>query len=411
MDSEWAHPTDEAAPGFAGATLVPACSQPDESFLFLAGDTAQSISRQRWEDLAPGMGLADVITAHTTFDQLANEGEGEGKEEEDDDCTISEAVFKKYCGRIHNKARPGETRVGGVETNFGAGCSADEMLAKHLSAGEKVLIAGGVPSYLVQDMTKTPRTSGTLILTTHALYWRQHFATTRKHGEVKCHKFGVAGAWCVEPCRAGPFGLGVTDTCLKLHLTGTGTQTLLRFNFPMNTEIRDTWVAGLKEVLAAHAFCVDQLAQPLGVVPPAVSSSLQVSVFTPYFSFTSRGPSSPRMCASPCYLSLSLSRARAHTHITAHTHTQRTQTGRYGEAACSPEALQPQPHQPLRSALHLSGHRALRLLLAIQCRRYLLCRPFPQASASTCFTALAARQGIYRRGHATRSPQNGRWWG
>ena len=411
MDSEWAHPTDEAAPGFAGATLVPACSQPDESFLFLAGDTAQSISRQRWEDLAPGMGLADVITAHTTFDQLANEGEGEGKEEEDDDCTISEAVFKKYCGRIHNKARPGETRVGGVETNFGAGCSADEMLAKHLSAGEKVLIAGGVPSYLVQDMTKTPRTSGTLILTTHALYWRQHFATTRKHGEVKCHKFGVAGAWCVEPCRAGPFGLGVTDTCLKLHLTGTGTQTLLRFNFPMNTEIRDTWVAGLKEVLAAHAFCVDQLAQPLGVVPPAVSSSLQVSVFTPYFSFTSRGPSSPRMCASPCYLSLSLSRARAHTHITAHTHTQRTQTGRYGEAACSPEALQPQPHQPLRSALHLSGHRALRLLLAIQCRRYLLCRPFPQASASTCSTALAARQGIYRRGHATRSPQNGRWWG
>ena len=411
MDSEWAHPTDEAAPGFAGATLVPACSQPDESFLFLAGDTAQSISRQRWEDLAPGMGLADVITAHTTFDQLANEGEGEGKEEEDDDCTISEAVFKKYCGRIHNKARPGETRVGGVETNFGAGCSADEMLAKHLSAGEKVLIAGGVPSYLVQDMTKTPRTSGTLILTTHALYWRQHFATTRKHGEVKCHKFGVAGAWCVEPCRAGPFGLGVTDTCLKLHLTGTGTQTLLRFNFPMNTEIRDTWVAGLKEVLAAHAFCVDQLAQPLGVVPPAVSSSLQVSVFTPYFSFTSRGPSSPRLCASPCYLSLSRARARTHTHITAHTHTQRTQTGRYGEAACSPEALQPQPHQPLRSALHLSGHRALRLLLAIQCRRYLLCRPFPQASASTCFTALAARQGIYRRGHATRSPQNGRWWG
>ena len=326
MDSEWAHPTDEAAPGFAGATLVPACSQPDESFLFLAGDTAQSISRQRWEDLAPGMGLADVITAHTTFDQLANEGEGEGKEEEDDDCTISEAVFKKYCGRIHNKARPGETRVGGVETNFGAGCSADEMLAKHLSAGEKVLIAGGVPSYLVQDMTKTPRTSGTLILTTHALYWRQHFATTRKHGEVKCHKFGVAGAWCVEPCRAGPFGLGVTDTCLKLHLTGTGTQTLLRFNFPMNTEIRDTWVAGLKEVLAAHAFCVDQLAQPLGVVPPAVSSSLQVSVFTPYFSFTSRGPSSPRLCASPCYLSLA--RARAHTHTHNRTHAHPTHTNR-----------------------------------------------------------------------------------
>ena len=409
MDSEWAHPTDEAAPGFAGATLVPACSQPDESFLFLAGDTAQSISRQRWEDLAPEMGLASVITAHTTFDQLANEGEGQGQDEEDDDCTISEAVFKKYCERILNKARPGDTRVGGVETNFGAGCSADEMLAKHLSAGEKVLIAGGVPSYLVQDMTKTPRTSGTLILTTHALYWRQHFATTRKHGEVKCHKFGVAGAWCVEPCRAGPFGLGVTDTCLKLHLTGTGPETLLRFNFPMNTEIRDTWVAGLKEVLAAHAFCVDQLAQPIGVVPPAVSSSLQVSVSTPYFSFTSLGGCPARGCA-PRH-TVSLARVQAHTHISARAHTQRTQTGRYGEAACSPEAQQPQPHQPLRAAFHLSGHRALRLLLAIQCRRNPLCRPSPPAPATTCSTAPAARQGIYRRGHATLGPQNGRWWG
>ena len=36
----------------------------------------------------------------------------------------------------------------------------------------QVLMAGGVPSYLVHDMTTTPRTSGTLILTTHALYWR-----------------------------------------------------------------------------------------------------------------------------------------------------------------------------------------------------------------------------------------------
>jgi len=54
---------------------------------------------------------------------------------------------------------------------------------------EQVLMAGGVPSYLVQDMTTTPSTSGTLILTTHALYWSpnkmRRIFTRTKPGETQ----------------------------------------------------------------------------------------------------------------------------------------------------------------------------------------------------------------------------------
>ena len=54
---------------------------------------------------------------------------------------------------------------------------------------EQVLMAGGVPSYLVQDMTTTPSTSGSLILTTHALYWRpnkiRRIFTRTKPGETQ----------------------------------------------------------------------------------------------------------------------------------------------------------------------------------------------------------------------------------
>jgi hypothetical protein len=48
----------------------------------------------------------------------------------------------------------------------------------------------------------------------------------------------------------------------------------LRFNFPMNTELRDTFVSGVTEVLAAHAFCVKWLGQAAGVLTPAVTEAL-----------------------------------------------------------------------------------------------------------------------------------------
>ena len=67
--------------------------------------------------------------------------------------------------------------------------------------------------------------------------------------------------WLVQQHRAGPFGLGVTDSALKVRQRrrgddGSMLETTLRFNFPMNTELRDTFVAGLNEVLTRPYICM-----------------------------------------------------------------------------------------------------------------------------------------------------------
>jgi hypothetical protein len=141
----------------------------------------------------------------------------------------------------------------------------------------QVLMAGGVPSYLVHDMTTTPRTSGTLILTTHALYWRpnvmrQIFSrSSEKSAKGKLKRFELRhttttstvdeaqaqSEWQIEAIRSGPFGLGVTDTamrirCCRRNIDGRTVETELRFNFPMNTELRDTFVASVTEVVGPH---------------------------------------------------------------------------------------------------------------------------------------------------------------
>jgi hypothetical protein len=58
--------------------------------------------------------------------------------------------------------------------------------------------AGGVPSYVVQDLNTTPRTSGTLILTTHALYWRPS-ALRQVFTKVGCAI--AACSSCMPQCR------------------------------------------------------------------------------------------------------------------------------------------------------------------------------------------------------------------
>ena len=159
-------------------------------------------------------------------------------------------------------------------------------------------MAGGVPSYLVQDMNTTPRSSGTIILTTHALYWRPHGLRSHSASEdERLRRYALdhtflddhdSDEWLVEPCRTGPFGLGVTDTGLHVRQSrrsdnilavtslpaSTTAPTDLRFNFPMNTELRDTFVSGVTEVLAAHAFCVKWLGQAAGVLTPPVTAAL-----------------------------------------------------------------------------------------------------------------------------------------
>jgi hypothetical protein len=89
----------------------------------------------------------------------------------------------------------------------------------------------------------------------------------------------VENEWHVEACRAGPWGLGVTDSGLRIRRRGRGKDGKmadfeLRYNFPMNTELRDTFVAAVVEVLAAHAFSVKRLNQAPGVLPPAVSAAV-----------------------------------------------------------------------------------------------------------------------------------------
>jgi hypothetical protein len=181
-------------------------------------------------------------------------------------------------------------------------------------------MAGGIPSYLVQDMTTTPRTSGTIILTTHALYWRQNSSIRQRvsskiGGEpVKLKKFEllytppqgdeVESEWHVEACRAGPWGLGVTDSGLRIRRHGRGKDGKvadfeLRYNFPMNTELRDTFVAAVVEVLAAHAFSVKRLNQPPGVLPPAVSAAVVGAVVRQRAARSLASHGGPNRCRLP----------------------------------------------------------------------------------------------------------------
>lgn len=76
-------------------------------------------------------------------------------------------------------------------------------------------MAGGWPSYAVQDMSTTPRTSGTIILTTDAVYFRSNLSTTNNRRYELC-----AGErrWAAERCRTGPFGMGATDTGTRPEL-------------------------------------------------------------------------------------------------------------------------------------------------------------------------------------------------
>ena len=224
----------DAAPGFAGATDLPASRDPALAFRVMrdehhkGGDSPAAaqrrlpgVSLENWMRLAPVMGLADFITADATFDQLASVEDGP-----EDERVISEDVFTRYCERIGAKSKPGTAKVGGMRKGATAATILEGAM---LSADEKVLLAGGMPLYVVQDMTTTPRTSGTIILTTHALYWRPNRLRPAigkaKPGEVrgKLKRFDLlraakpgeeldGGEWLVEASRAGPFGLGVTDT-------------------------------------------------------------------------------------------------------------------------------------------------------------------------------------------------------
>jgi hypothetical protein len=161
---------------------------------------------------------------------------------------ISLAVFEAYVGRIRAKAKPGEACVGGVLDQH----TPDHIIRELVVAGERVVMAGGAPSYVVQDMNATPRTSGTLILTTHALYWQQSAGLRRPMKGKQLKRFdllnrgapaagstldgvlprGGLWAWHAEACRAGPFGLGVAVGLVSVALS------LCTTARPLHTRVR-----------------------------------------------------------------------------------------------------------------------------------------------------------------------------
>lgn len=289
--------TAMSVPGFSSAPAeLPACRDPQQAFQLLCADSGAEqpgMTERSWLRLAPTLGMADVITARSTFRLLARRAAGE--EAASAERTICMTTFAMYAARMQEKSSPGTDHVGG----WMKGESADSILQSatvELADGERVLLAGGMPAYAIQDMvTKFSRTNGSLVLTTHALYWRPSW-----RGKQKLRRFELLPAassasgelqWTVTDYRAGPLGLGVMDTALRLTQYGAlldepepesasepdPSAAAQVFNFPLHAKHRDAFLCAVEEVVAAHAFARERLGSTAGL-PPAVTEAVLGSV-------------------------------------------------------------------------------------------------------------------------------------
>eukprot|EP01047_Picozoa_sp_COSAG01_P005847 COSAG01_NODE_205_length_22070_cov_106.423877_4_plen_438_part_00 len=280
-----ATPQGQGLPGLGGCVGLAACRDPQRTFEALGGGNSadedaedaggstaacadhiismraegtrrgvgsDGVELEQWLRMAPLMGLADVVTAGTTFAMLAEPPQTASASV----AAIPFRTFAKYVERVGAKCTPGAELVGGI----GSSATADELLseavAQHYHAaqrgagqglfrqgfaesgggavaefGERVLIAAGMPAYAVQDMASTPRTNGTLLLTTHALWWRPAGLRTLFKSAPRWRRYGLMlprsaatedTQWGAEACLAGPFGLGVMDTALRLRAVAGG---------------------------------------------------------------------------------------------------------------------------------------------------------------------------------------------
>ena len=268
-------PVDGVVAGFVAADgELPACRDPRQAFQLLcdSGDHSAGASRGialgGWLRLSPTMGLADLVTADSTFEQLSSSSSAEssgggpaaGQQEQP---TIAFETFEKYVNRIAEKASPGSNSVGGWIDQ----ASADSVLATsgvELAEGECVVMAGGAPSYAIHDMITTPRTAGCLILTTHALYWRTS-GLRKMLQQARIRRFellpqGEVPAWVAEEYRYGPMGLGLTDMALRLSRQRGGARPAASdgstaseheaiFNFPLHAGHRSLFVHAITEVV------------------------------------------------------------------------------------------------------------------------------------------------------------------
>ena len=288
---------DAPAPGFATATAeLPACANPRQAFELLcdAADDegvdavgSKGVTLAGWLRLSATLGVADLVTADSTFDQLSSSAVVDDPSVTPPIPILSFEVFEKYVSRIAEKAAPGASSVGGWidQSSADAVLQAEEVT---LATDERVLMAGGVPAYAVLDMVTTPRSGGALILTSHALYWRPS-GLRKMLSNTKIRRFellpkGQVPPWVAEAYRTGPMGLGVTDTSLRLTRARMGARDTggggvaedheAVFNFPLHQGHRDLFIHAIGEVVAAHSFSVKRLGHEEGTLCPAVSQGM-----------------------------------------------------------------------------------------------------------------------------------------
>jgi hypothetical protein len=107
----------------------------------------RGVTLEEWVRLAPNMGLADVITADSTFEQLASH-------DADETRCISAEVLARYCERILAKASPGAALIGGVMKSTSAASLLDGV---KLSDDEQVLTAGTHCQFPRTRVVRCPR--------------------------------------------------------------------------------------------------------------------------------------------------------------------------------------------------------------------------------------------------------------
>ena len=100
----------------------------------------------------------------------------------------------------------------------------------------------------------------------------------------------------VSDCRAGPLGLRVMDTALRLTRPSNSkdrprpepesaaagdasdSSTSMIYNFPLHVKHRDAFLCAIAEVVAAHGFVRERLGCTTTTLPPAILAAVMGSV-------------------------------------------------------------------------------------------------------------------------------------
>ena len=114
---------------------------------------AQSICLEAWLDVASDLALVDIITAEPIFHMICAGA-----------SAITEERFERFTQRLSAKAA--------LTSTWSSLKPAKAALAKEQVAESSMLLSGGMPSYIINECTVTPRVGATLVLTESSLYFR-----------------------------------------------------------------------------------------------------------------------------------------------------------------------------------------------------------------------------------------------